>query len=276
MNPAAQLGGAAAELPAAHDGHAPEHAALVRPALTPNVPAGHSVHAMEPKSEYVPGEQGEHTPPVPAKPAGQNLPVAVAEELAVELAVADDVAVALDVTELCGEPVGLEEVEIVAVGLVVPVLVAELVDEAVAVGLADEEAVGLIVAVLFGKHCGSTPPAQAQLPLAMLRFSDTVEPRKPAAQLKTYAEVPATGEDGLVTVFAYAASLGCESATNSSAASARAYTRSSPKEPAKSEPALAERSPLHPTRSDEAARAGSVTVVARAKTSAPSRKALSW
>jgi hypothetical protein len=43
--------------------------------------------------------------------------------------------------------------------------------------------------------------------------------------------------------------------------------------PAKRLPALVERSPLQPTRSVEAEAAGSVMLTAKAKTSAPSRKA---
>ena len=49
--------------------------------------------------------------------------------------------------------------------------------------------------------------------------------------------------------------------------------RSSAREPAKRLPPLVVRSPLQPTRSVEAAREGSVTAGAEAKTSAPSRKA---
>jgi hypothetical protein len=49
--------------------------------------------------------------------------------------------------------------------------------------------------------------------------------------------------------------------------------RSSESEPAKRLPELEVRLPLQPMRSVEEARAGSVMVGARAKTSAPSRKA---
>ena len=64
--PAAHTAGAAEVLPAAHEAHTPEHAALARPALAPNVPAGQSEQTAAPASEKVPGGQGPHTPPAPA------------------------------------------------------------------------------------------------------------------------------------------------------------------------------------------------------------------
>jgi hypothetical protein len=51
--------------------------------------------------------------------------------------------------------------------------------------------------------------------------------------------------------------------------------RSSASAPAKRLPPFAARLPLQPTRSVEAEAAGSVTVALRAKTSTPSRKAVS-
>jgi hypothetical protein len=52
--------------------------------------------------------------------------------------------------------------------------------------------------------------------------------------------------------------------------------RSSASAPAKRLPPFVARSPLQPMRSEEAEAAGSVMVVAVAKTSAPSKKAVSW
>jgi hypothetical protein len=45
-------------LPAEHVAHAPEHAAVERPAWSPKVPAGQREHTAAPISEYVPGLHG--------------------------------------------------------------------------------------------------------------------------------------------------------------------------------------------------------------------------
>ena len=70
----------ATALPAGQPAHEPEHAALVRPAAAPNVPAGHRLQTAAPASAKVPGGQGAQDTPAPgapAKPAGQKRLVTV-------------------------------------------------------------------------------------------------------------------------------------------------------------------------------------------------------
>ena len=70
-------------LPAEQVAHAPEQAALVRPARSPNVPAGQSVHEDAPAVEKVPAGQGVQSPAVPPgnEPAAHEAVKAGAEVL---------------------------------------------------------------------------------------------------------------------------------------------------------------------------------------------------
>jgi len=149
-------------------------------------------------------------------------------------------------SDLAGEPEGDGEAEVVVDA------VREGVEEPETVGLSEDvaeredAALGLVV----------TDGDSVALPEAV-----------PPALREGVPEVDADANAGTV--------IACESAETSLAASARAYTRRSERLPAKGLPPFTVRSPLQPTRSVEEARAGSVMVAACAKTSAPSRKAVS-
>jgi hypothetical protein len=93
-------------VPAGHPVHAPEQAAVDRPAAPPNVPGGHSVQEGAPASEYVPGEHDEHTPvPPDANPAG-HMAAAASVLPAAQLAHAPEQAEVARPAELPNVPAG--------------------------------------------------------------------------------------------------------------------------------------------------------------------------